>query len=30
MSESDAVGALLFIYWMMVGAWLFFVKDEKD
>lgn len=29
MTESDAVGAILFIYWIMAGLWLFFIKDQE-
>lgn len=29
MTESDAVGAILFFYWVMAGLWLFFIKDQE-
>lgn len=28
MTESDAVGAILFFYWIAAGLWLFFIKDK--
>lgn len=29
MTETDAVGAICFIYWIMAGIWIFFVKDAE-
>jgi len=30
MTESDAIGAILFIYWIFAGLWIFFIKDQED
>jgi hypothetical protein len=29
-SASDAVGAILFFYWILAGIWLFFIADSDD
>jgi uncharacterized membrane protein len=29
MTESDAIGTILAIYWIMAGLWIFFVKDTE-
>lgn len=30
MTESEAVATILFIYWIMAGLWIFFVKDQES
>lgn len=27
-TAADAVGAILFIYWLLAGVWLFFIQDD--
>lgn len=29
-SDADAVGCILLVYWIMIGIWLFFIKDKED
>lgn len=29
-SDADAIGTILFVYWVMIGLWLFFIKDKED
>jgi hypothetical protein len=29
-TDSDAVGLILFFYWIIAGIWIFFIKDEDN
>jgi hypothetical protein len=29
MTDSEAVGSILFFYWIISGIWIFFIKDQE-
>jgi hypothetical protein len=29
MTESEAIGTICVVYWIMAGLWIFFVKDAE-